>query len=50
MCSMGCLWGAEQRFWETEGVYTTAVGWAGGHTPDPTYDRDCIGMVTTKWC
>ena len=34
---LGCFWGAERRFWETEGVFTTAVGYAGGTTPDPDY-------------
>jgi peptide-methionine (S)-S-oxide reductase len=45
MFGMGCFWGAERRFWETEGVYTTAVGYAGGHTPNPTYDEVCTGMT-----
>ena len=38
---MGCFWGAERIFWEAEGVYTTAVGYAGGFTPNPTYDEVC---------
>jgi peptide-methionine (S)-S-oxide reductase len=38
---MGCFWGAEKRFWELPGVYSTAVGYAGGHTPDPTYRQVC---------
>ena len=38
---MGCFWGAERGFWELEGVYTTAVGYAAGHTPNPTYDEVC---------
>ncbi len=38
---LGCFWGAERIFWETEGVYTTAVGYAGGHTPNPTYEEVC---------
>jgi peptide-methionine (S)-S-oxide reductase len=38
---MGCFWGAEKGFWEAEGVYTTAVGYAGGHTPNPTYEEVC---------
>ena len=38
---LGCFWGAERLFWETEGVYTTAVGYAGGTTPDPTYQEVC---------
>ena len=40
---LGCFWGAERRFWETEGVYTTAVGYAGGTTIDPTYQDVCGG-------
>jgi len=36
---LGCFWGAERKFWQTEGVYATAVGYAGGHTPNPTYDE-----------
>jgi peptide-methionine (S)-S-oxide reductase len=42
---MGCFWGAERRYWETDGVYTTAVGYAAGHTPNPTYDEVCTGMT-----
>lgn len=42
---MGCFWGAERKFWETEGVYTTAVGYAAGHTPNPTYREVCSGMT-----
>jgi peptide-methionine (S)-S-oxide reductase len=42
---MGCFWGAEQRFWQTEGVYTTAVGYAGGYTPNPTYREVCTGQT-----
>jgi peptide-methionine (S)-S-oxide reductase len=38
---LGCFWGAERLFWELEGVYTTAVGYAGGHTPNPTYEEVC---------
>lgn len=38
---MGCFWGAERIFWELPGVYTTAVGYAGGHTPNPTYEETC---------
>jgi peptide-methionine (S)-S-oxide reductase len=38
---MGCFWGAERIFWQTEGVYTTAVGYAGGFTPNPTYEEVC---------
>jgi peptide-methionine (S)-S-oxide reductase len=42
---LGCFWGAERRFWELEGVYTTAVGYAGGHTPNPTYEEVCLGRT-----
>jgi peptide-methionine (S)-S-oxide reductase len=45
MFGMGCFWGAEKRFWQTEGVYTTAVGYAGGGTPNPTYEEVCTGMT-----
>jgi peptide-methionine (S)-S-oxide reductase len=38
---LGCFWGAERRFWETEGVWVTAVGYAGGYTPNPTYEEVC---------
>jgi peptide-methionine (S)-S-oxide reductase len=41
--AMGCFWGAERKFWETPGVYTTAVGYAGGETPNPTYEEACSG-------
>ncbi len=43
--AMGCFWGAERRFWEAGGVYTTAVGYAGGHTPNPTYSEVCSGRT-----
>jgi len=43
--AMGCFWGAERRFWETTGVYTTAVGYAGGLTPNPTYEEVCTGRT-----
>ena len=39
--ALGCFWGAERIFWQTPGVYTTAAGYAGGHTPNPTYDEVC---------
>lgn len=42
---MGCFWGAERRFWETPGVYSTAVGYAGGNTPDATYQEVCSGVT-----
>ena len=41
--AMGCFWGAERKFWQTEGVYSTAVGYAGGVTPNPTYQEVCSG-------
>ncbi|MGC8115617.1 peptide-methionine (S)-S-oxide reductase MsrA [Metapseudomonas otitidis] len=42
---LGCFWGAERRFWQQEGVWSTAVGYAGGHTPNPTYDEVCSGLT-----
>ena len=42
---MGCFWGAERLFWNTAGVYSTAVGYAGGETPNPTYQEVCSGMT-----
>jgi peptide-methionine (S)-S-oxide reductase len=38
---MGCFWGAERKFWQTEGVYSTAVGYTGGYTPNPSYEEVC---------
>ena len=40
---LGCFWGAERRFWQVPGVYTTAAGYAGGHTPNPSYEEVCSG-------
>jgi peptide-methionine (S)-S-oxide reductase len=45
MFGMGCFWGAERKFWTLPGVYTTAVGYAAGHTPNPTYREVCTGMT-----
>jgi len=42
---MGCFWGAERLFWQLEGVYATSVGYAGGITPNPTYEETCSGMT-----
>jgi peptide-methionine (S)-S-oxide reductase len=42
---MGCFWGAEKRFWSVPGVFTTAVGYAGGFTPNPTYREVCTGLT-----
>jgi peptide-methionine (S)-S-oxide reductase len=42
---MGCFWGAERMFWQTEGVHTTAVGYSGGTTPHPTYEQVCSGRT-----
>ena len=43
--AMGCFWGAERKFWETPGVWVTAVGYAGGVTPNPTYEEVCTGLT-----
>ncbi len=45
MFGMGCFWGAERKFWELNGVYTTAVGYAAGSTPNPTYQEVCSGRT-----
>jgi peptide-methionine (S)-S-oxide reductase len=45
MFGMGCFWGAERKFWQTPGVWTTAVGYAGGLTPNPTYEEVCSGLT-----
>lgn len=45
MFGMGCFWGAERGFWKLEGVYTTAVGYTAGYTPNPTYQEVCTGMT-----
>jgi peptide-methionine (S)-S-oxide reductase len=42
---LGCFWGAERKFWQAPGVYTTAVGYAGGSTPNPTYQETCTGLT-----
>jgi peptide-methionine (S)-S-oxide reductase len=43
--AMGCFWGAERKFWVADGVYTTAVGYSGGYTPNPTYEEVCSGKT-----
>ena len=43
--ALGCFWGAEKTFWQLPGVYSTAVGYAGGHAPDPTYKQVCSGLT-----
>ncbi|MFF8842626.1 peptide-methionine (S)-S-oxide reductase MsrA [Streptomyces sp. NPDC015127] len=43
--ALGCFWGAERKFWQTKGVWTTLVGYQGGHTPNPTYEEACSGLT-----
>lgn len=45
MFGLGCFWGAERKFWAINGVYSTAVGYAGGYTPNPKYEEVCTGMT-----
>lgn len=45
MFGMGCFWGAEQALWRLDGVFSTAVGYAGGYTPNPTYEEVCTGLT-----
>lgn len=45
MFGLGCFWGAERMFWEQDGVFTTAAGYAGGYTPNPTYQEVCTGRT-----
>lgn len=45
LLGLGCFWGAERKYWQLAGVYTTAVGYAGGHTPNPTYEEVCSGRT-----
>jgi peptide-methionine (S)-S-oxide reductase len=45
MFGLGCFWGAERRFWETPGVLVTMVGYAGGYTPNPSYEEVCTGRT-----
>jgi len=45
MFGLGCFWGAERKFWEAPGVFTTAVGYAAGFTPNPTYEEVCTGLT-----
>lgn len=48
--AMGCFWGAERKFWQLDGVYTTAVGYSGGFTPNPTYEEVCSSMTGHAEC
>lgn len=45
MFGLGCFWGVERKFWQLEGIYSTAVGYAGGFTPNPSYEELCTGMT-----
>ena len=45
LLGLGCFWGAERKFWQLDGVYTTAVGYAAGITPNPTYEEVCSGLT-----
>lgn len=45
LLGLGCFWGAERRFWQIPGVFTTAVGYAGGYTPNPSYEEVCSGLT-----
>jgi len=45
MFGLGCFWGAERKFWQHEGVFSTAVGYSGGYTTNPTYDEVCTGLT-----
>lgn len=45
MFGLGCFWGAERKFWQVPGVYSTAVGYAGGYTPNATYEEVCTGLT-----
>ena len=45
MVGMGCFWGAERKYWSLPGVYSTAVGYGAGHTPNPTYEEVCSGLT-----
>jgi peptide-methionine (S)-S-oxide reductase len=45
LCGMGCFWGAERKLWQTPGVFSTSVGYAGGYTKNPTYEEVCTGRT-----